>query len=200
MHEHDFEWNDIYTGTADDYMEADAELLEIIETIHPGTALDIGCGSGGLVAAMAEKGWEVTGIDIAPKAVEAARKVLEARGLQASIAVANAAEWKPNQQFDLITNSFALPATEDEQSALFQTIRDSLRQGGTVLIKDFDAEMQKREEFSRFHCPTIEELAKAFEGYEVLRAEVKQTAHAHGHRGENDAAESTAALFCGRKV
>jgi cyclopropane fatty-acyl-phospholipid synthase-like methyltransferase len=200
MHEHDFEWNDIYTGTTDDYMEADSELLEIIETLHPGAALDIGCGSGGLVAAMVEKGWEVTGVDIAPKAVEAARKVLDARGLHASLEVANAADWKPSQRFDLITNSFALPATQAEQSALFQTIRDSLNPGGTVLIKDFDAEMQKREEFSRFHCPTIEELAKAFEGFEVLRAEVKQTPHAHGHRGEADAAESTAALFCARKA
>lgn len=202
MHEHDFEWNDIYTGTTDDYMQPDPKLLEIIDDLKPGKALDIGCGSGGLVCALLEGGWEATGVDIAPNAIEAARKVLEARGLQAELAVANAAEWQPKGQFDLITNSFALPKTQTEQARVFATIREALSPGGRVLIKDFDAAMMKRKEFSQFHCPTMEELVSAFDGFEILQAEVKETPgheHAHGHDSGHDASPLTAALLYARK-
>ncbi len=36
--------------------------------------LDVGCGGGGVAARAAEMGWEVTGIDISPRNVEALRK------------------------------------------------------------------------------------------------------------------------------
>ena len=36
--------------------------------------LDVGCGGGGVAARAAEAGWEVTGIDISPKNVEALRR------------------------------------------------------------------------------------------------------------------------------
>jgi SAM-dependent methyltransferase len=198
----DFEWNDIYTGNASDYMEPDAELLELIDELPPGRALDIGCGSGGLVVALLERGWKVSGVDIAPKAIEAAGKLLDARGLKAELSVADAADWQPEGSFDLITNSFALPATQEEQARLFRTIREALRPGGRVLIKDFDAAMKAREEFARFHCPTVDELVAAFDGFEVTRAEVRETpAHDHGeeHRDEAGAPARTAATLYARK-
>lgn len=201
-HEHEFEWNDIYTGSASDYMEPDPQLLEIINDLKPGRALDIGCGSGGLVVALLERGWHVTGIDIAPKAIEAAQKVLESRGLQAELEVADAADWRPCAPFDLITNSFALPTTQSDQSKVFRTISEVLTPGGRVLLKDFDASMKEREEFSRFHCPTIDELVAAFDGFEVLRAEVKETPfhdHGHGQHGAGGDSPPTAALLYARK-
>ena len=202
MHEQEFEWNDIYTGTTEDYMPPDLSMLELIENLNPGKALDIGCGSGGLVVALLELGWKVSGVDIASKAIEAARTVLAARGLQASLEVVNAAQWQPEGHFDLITNSFALPATKSEQAQVFSTIRNALAPGGRVLIKDFDAAMAKRKEFSGFHCPTIEELVSAFDGFEVLKAEVKETPahdHGHGHHDGHDASPRTAALLYARK-
>lgn len=54
MHEQEFEWNDIYTGTTEDYMPPDLGMMELIKGLEPGTALDIGCGSGGLVVALLE--------------------------------------------------------------------------------------------------------------------------------------------------
>ncbi len=38
-----------------------------------GRALDLGCGSGIWSVALAERGWEVTGVDLVPKAVRRAR-------------------------------------------------------------------------------------------------------------------------------
>ena len=39
-----------------------------------GRALDLGCGSGIWSVKLAERGWEVTGVDIVPKAVQRARE------------------------------------------------------------------------------------------------------------------------------
>lgn len=48
-----------------------------------GPALDLGCGSGIWSLALAQRGWQVTGVDIIPKAVRRARDRAEAAGVAA---------------------------------------------------------------------------------------------------------------------
>ena len=199
-HAHEFEWNDIYTGELGDYQEPDRLILETIDGLTPGRALDVGCGAGGLVVALVHRGWRVTGIDIAPKAIRAAEAVLDAHGLQAELHVADAATWQSSDEYDLITNSFALPTQKADQAKLYRTIRESLAPGGTVLIKDFDASMKRLAAFSWVHCPNIDELLAAFDGLEIVRAEVVGTPM--HHHGENDGKADdswTAAFLHARK-
>ena len=54
------------------------ELIEGPEAGPPGRALDLGCGTGTNVLYMAQHGWDVTGIDFVPTAIEAARKKVQA--------------------------------------------------------------------------------------------------------------------------
>lgn len=54
-----------------------SELVRMIEgpaALPPGVALDIGCGTGCHAAYLAERGWQVTGFDVSPRAVERARE------------------------------------------------------------------------------------------------------------------------------
>ena len=198
---HEFEWNDIYTGKASDYQEPDPLILEAIEGLTPGTALDVGCGAGGLVVALLQRGWQVTGIDIAPKAIAATRAVLDARNLHTDLHVADAATWLPLDKYDLITNSFALPTTKADQVKLYRMMRDALAPGGSVVIKDFDASMTRHAAFSKFHCPTVEELLAAFDGLEIMRAEVVETpTHSHGGSGESTDIPWTAAFLHARRM
>jgi SAM-dependent methyltransferase len=44
--------------------------------LRPGRALDLGCGTGTNVRYLAERGWQVTGIDFAPNAIAKARRKL----------------------------------------------------------------------------------------------------------------------------
>ncbi len=50
------------------------ELISFIESHPPGRALDLGCGTGTNVITLAKHGWEVTGVDFAPRAIRIARR------------------------------------------------------------------------------------------------------------------------------
>ncbi|HET7723520.1 MAG TPA: class I SAM-dependent methyltransferase [Propionibacteriaceae bacterium] len=52
-----------------------ARLFEREEREHPGTrrALDLGCGRGTHAVTLAQRGWEVTGVDAVPLALDGAR-------------------------------------------------------------------------------------------------------------------------------
>jgi len=49
------------------------DLVEIVDALPPGTALDIGCGTGRYAVYCARRGWRVTGIDDVPLALDRAR-------------------------------------------------------------------------------------------------------------------------------
>jgi ubiquinone/menaquinone biosynthesis C-methylase UbiE len=66
------------------------ELLEFIETHPPGRAIDIGCGTGTNVITLANSGWEVTGVDFAPRAIQIAKQKLKSVGVQAGLSVNDA--------------------------------------------------------------------------------------------------------------
>lgn len=50
-----------------------------------GSALDLGCGSGIWTVELATRGWQVTGIDIVPKALRAARRRIREAGVDARL-------------------------------------------------------------------------------------------------------------------
>lgn len=63
------------------------ELLEFIREHNPGRAIDIGCGTGTNVITLARAGWEVTGVDFAPRAIKLAKQKLKKAGVQAQLFV-----------------------------------------------------------------------------------------------------------------
>ena len=66
------------------------ELLEFINTNKPGRAIDIGCGTGTNVITLAKAGWQVTGVDFAPRAIKLAKQELKRVGAQAELSVNDA--------------------------------------------------------------------------------------------------------------
>ena len=77
----------------------------------------------------------------------------------------------------------------------FEMMRGALAVGGTVVIKDFDTSMARFSHFDAFELVTLEELRHAFEGLEVVRAEIVDTpAHVQSEDGD-----WTAALFVAKR-
>lgn len=54
-----------------------------------GTALDLGCGMGRWSIAMAKRGWNVVGIDVVPRAIDAARRNARSAGVDVSFVCAD---------------------------------------------------------------------------------------------------------------
>lgn len=61
------------------------ELLQFIATHPPGRALDLGCGTGLNCLTLAKAGWQVTGVEFVPRAVQKARRRMKSAGQQAHI-------------------------------------------------------------------------------------------------------------------
>jgi SAM-dependent methyltransferase len=66
---------------------AGPELIELVDSGRiaprggPGRAVDLGCGTGGNVLFLAERGWEAFGVDFSAAAISRARRAAASRGL-----------------------------------------------------------------------------------------------------------------------
>jgi SAM-dependent methyltransferase len=93
-----------------------------------GRFLEIGCGSGEHLAAMAELGWEVQGIDVDPAAVEAAR----ARGLDVACGELAGAGLRATS-FAAIGMSHVIEHVDDPDTVL-RECRRLLAPGGRLVL------------------------------------------------------------------
>jgi SAM-dependent methyltransferase len=66
------------------------ELADLVNGRPPGRALDIGCGTGTDALYLAGQGWDTTGIDFAPEAITAARKIAADAGVRAVFVLGDA--------------------------------------------------------------------------------------------------------------
>lgn len=86
-------WNDRYRdgNVPWDTGQPSSELQRVItgNTIPPCRALEIGCGTGTNSVWLAEQGFEVIGVDVAPLAVEQAKKRASAAGANVRFMVAD---------------------------------------------------------------------------------------------------------------
>ena len=57
------------------------EVVQFMQSHPPGRALDLGCGTGTNLVAMARAGWDVVGVDFVPSAVRRARERIAAQEL-----------------------------------------------------------------------------------------------------------------------
>ena len=92
MKEHP-DWNDSYrSGNLPwDTGRPSSELQRVVREIklQPGRALELGCGTGTNSVWLAQQGFDVTGIDVAPLAVQQAEKRAGAAGVDAHFLVAD---------------------------------------------------------------------------------------------------------------
>ena len=92
MKEH-ADWNDSYRdgNLPWDTGVPSAELQSVLEqhNVQPCRALEIGCGTGTNSVWLAQQGFDVTGVDVAPLAVERAKQRAKAAGVAAQFAVAD---------------------------------------------------------------------------------------------------------------
>lgn len=100
----------------------------------PQDVLDIGCGTASLSLLLAEAGHRVTGVDLAPRMVDQARRKLETAGLPGRFLVGDAmAPPTGDQRFDVVLSRHLIWTVPDPQAALRDWVA-RLRPGGRIVL------------------------------------------------------------------
>jgi ubiquinone/menaquinone biosynthesis C-methylase UbiE len=100
----------------------------------PVHVLDIGCGTGSLSLLLAQAGHRVTGVDLAPRMIDAARAKLAAAGLPGRFLVGDAAAPPTGEeQFDVLLARHLVWTLPDPRAALREWIL-RLRPGGRLIL------------------------------------------------------------------
>lgn len=112
-------------------------LVEAIKNRKtPGKALDLGCGAGIFSVYMAKAGYEVTGVDFIPEALEMAKEVAKKENVNVRWLPADLLSWKPNEEFDIILDSGCLHTISDTEK-FKEKIVSWLPSGGDFVLGHF---------------------------------------------------------------
>jgi cyclopropane fatty-acyl-phospholipid synthase-like methyltransferase len=115
------------------------ELLAFLEVNPPGRALDIGCGTGTNTLTMAQRGWQVLGIDFSSRAIRAARKKARLAGLSPVFEQADVSRLGGiTGPFDMALDIGCFHSLRlTQQSAYARALACLLRPGGAFLLYGF---------------------------------------------------------------
>lgn len=84
------------------------------QTLTPCSLLIPGCGRGYEVVVLAQQGFQVTAVDLAPSAITATNKRLAQHNVTATIQQKNLLTWEPEKPFDAIYEQTSLCALQPE--------------------------------------------------------------------------------------
>ncbi|WP_078287582.1 class I SAM-dependent methyltransferase [Mycobacterium sp. D16R24] len=116
---------------------ANPQLVNEISTLPPRTALDAGCGEGGDAIWLAQKGWQVTGMDFAETALRRAADNATRADPELATRItwmqADLTTWQPSRRFDLVTSHFMHLPTKLREP-VFTALAAAVAPGGTLLI------------------------------------------------------------------
>ena len=154
----------LWSGRVNPVLEAEAADLA------PGRALDAGCGEGGDAMWLAERGWNVTAIDVSTVAVNRATVEWKRRGIRAGAAMfkqRDLSEWSPPVRgFGLVSAQY-LHVLPEVRAVIYQRLADAVEPGGLLLMvlhdrADLAADIAHPPEFSMLEADALRTYADGF--------------------------------------
>jgi ubiquinone/menaquinone biosynthesis C-methylase UbiE len=116
-------------------------LVEFVEKglVKKGKTLDICCGAGTNTVYLAEKGFEVTGIDISPKAIEYAKKKAQQAHVKINFMTQSFVNLPfGNEEFDFVFDMGCFHHVEIEDRPKFiKSVHRVLKKGGNYMLTCF---------------------------------------------------------------
>jgi SAM-dependent methyltransferase len=154
-----------------------ARLVEVVEPLPPGSALDLGCGEGGDSVWLAAKGWQVTGVDISQTALDRAAAAAAGRGLTVAFQRHDLAVTFPPGSYDLVSAQFLQTPLEFPRTEVLQSAARAVAPGGLLLIVEH-ATLPPWSAHHHEQLPTAAETLASLEldpsRWTVLRAETPE--------------------------
>ncbi|NOV97917.1 class I SAM-dependent methyltransferase [Isoptericola halotolerans] len=135
-----------------------------------GRALDLGCGRGQHTSTLARRGWEAVGIDLVPRAIDAARRTAPARATYVVGDVTNL-ESAGVGTFDLFLDVGCLQGlTAEQRTDVGRGVTALAAPGATLLLLAFGPRLRWMTEGVAPH-----EVEAAFARWELLSVEPADT-------------------------
>lgn len=133
------QWDERY-GTEELIWKAEPNrfLVEELNALVPGKALDVACGEGRNAVWLASKGWRVTGADFSRAGLAKAQRLATDRGVEVTWVEADVVEWRPPAaSFDLVVVMYLHLPAEQRRRALAHAAA-ALVPGGVLLVVGHD--------------------------------------------------------------
>ena len=134
-------WNEIHGGTGFEnfcsraFLEAALPRLRF--SVPNPTVLEYGCGTGPGACFLAERGFQVAGIDIILTAIEMAKRLAQERNLDIHYEVQDICELPhEGKKYDMIVDSYCLQCivTGADREKVFSAVRARLKPEGYYLV------------------------------------------------------------------
>lgn len=144
MENKDSFWNDMYDSG--NYKKTwslefpSPELISVLMALNmpeKTQCLDVGCGSGADLEHLVEKGFDVTGIDISPAAINLTQKRIDIKKLSARLLVGDILKMSLGDgKFDFITDRGCFHHIANEKRTIYaNTIGNAIKSGGYLLLR-----------------------------------------------------------------
>ena len=153
-------------------------LPELATDWSPGTALEIGCGEGADVLWLAERGWQVVGLDLSATAIGRLTGQAERLGVASRVTgrVHDAGDGLPAGPFDLVTSFYVHGGREPGSLDLVALLSDAASRvapGGHLLTAVHAVNPPWHTHHARTYTAAelLEGLAEATAGWQVVVGE-----------------------------
>ena len=130
----DPEWNAVYDAAEQIWSgNPNGVLVAEASDLAPGKALDVGCGEGADVVWLAQRGWDVTALDVSATAIARATSHVASAGVSANLVLAGLLDYAGTAgQFDLVNVQY--PALLHEDGRSLAAVLGLVAPGGTLLF------------------------------------------------------------------
>jgi 2-polyprenyl-3-methyl-5-hydroxy-6-metoxy-1,4-benzoquinol methylase len=134
------DWDQRYAGRELVWTsEANRFLVQEAATLAPARALDLACGEGRNAVWLAERGWQVTGVDFSTVGVAKAQRLADARGVTVGWVTANVLDHRPKPAAFELVIIFYLQVPATQRTPIVRSAAGAVAPGGTFLLVAHDA-------------------------------------------------------------
>ncbi len=111
-----------------------AVLVDVVESLPPGSALDLGCSEGADAVWLAARGWRVTAADVSPTALARASAHAADAGVEVDFQHHDLARTFPEGTFDLVSAQYLQSPVEFPRADVLRKAAAAVAPGGLLLV------------------------------------------------------------------
>ena len=153
--------------------EVNEELIEeILKNKKSGKVLDLGCGEGGTSLFLAEKGFEVTCIDISKTAIKNIKIEAKKRNMKIIAIVADLEKFEFKEDYDILIGMGIFHFIPEKESLkLINNIMNHTKKDGLNIFEAFLQGDPSQEEDSEGYYFKQDELKELYSNWDILEYE-----------------------------